>query len=188
MSPSVTPTDLGGSGVSEQRARRAAEGDSASKAADRPEPQRTPRQAPTTFVRGIKDAMKATADKVLDWYAAQSKTLRVGLLGGIGAFCLMGAIAAASSALTPTPVTTWANVPSNPATSMSVRVSGSAGPVPSTAAPSASAPSNAQLPSASETAANPTTTATATSKSTTATTQRTSAAPTQTQPPGHTTD
>ena len=132
--------------------------------------------------------MKATADKVLDWYAAQSKTLRVGLLGGVGAFCLMGVLAAASSALTPTPVTTWANVPSNPVTSMSVRVSGSAGPVPSTAAPSASAPSNAQLPSASETAANPTTTATATSKSTTATTQRTAAAPTQTQPPGHTTD
>ena len=119
--------------------------------------------------------MKAAADKVLDWYAAQSKTLRVGLLGGVGAFCLMGVLAAASSALTPTPVTTWANVPSNPVTSMSVRVSGSAGPVPSTAAPSASAPSNAQLPSASETAANPTTTATATSKSTTATTQRTTA-------------
>src|SRR5665811_1310074 len=79
--------------------------------------------------------MKATADKVLDWYAAQSKTLRVGLLGGVGAFCLMGVLAAASSALTPTPVTTWANVPSNSATSMSVRVSGSAGPVPPTAAP-----------------------------------------------------
>ena len=72
--------------MSEQRARRAAEGDPASKAAIRPAPQRTPWQAPSTFVRGIEDAMKATADKVLDWYAAQSKTLRVGLLGGVGAF------------------------------------------------------------------------------------------------------
>jgi hypothetical protein len=177
--------------VSEQRARRAAKDGSASNAAVRPEPQQIPWQAPSTFVDGIKDVVRARADNVLDWYAAQSRTLRLGLLGGLGAFCLMGVVAAASSALTPTPVTSWANVPSSSATSMSVRVSGSAGPVASTSVPSASDSSSAQLPSVTETAAtsaNPTTTTTATTKPTSATTQKTTAAPTQTQAPVHTTD
>jgi hypothetical protein len=179
------PRDLRGSGVSDQHPRRAAEEASPTKAATRPGPPQLPTVDPRAAIGGIKGFLQRRADPILDWYAAQSKTLRVGLLGGVGAFSLIGVVAAASSALTPTPVSAWASVPGSPASSLSVRVNGSAGPVPSSAGASSPGGTTTQLPSATETSSeSASSAATGTHKPTGATTQQTTGA---TQGPGSTT-
>lgn len=100
-------------------------------------------------------ARRGVPGKLLDWYVMQSRSLRIGLLGSVAAFGFMGVVAAASNALVPMPNgSNWATVPETPATSMSVRITGSSGPTPTTKAPSATAAPTttaAQLPSASET-------------------------------------
>lgn len=110
--------------------------------------------APRSSSGGLKMFLKMRADKLLDWYAMQARSLRIGLLGSVAAFGFMGAVVAASNALVPMPNgSNWATVPETPATSMAVRITGSSGPTPTTEAPSATAAPTAaaQLPSASET-------------------------------------
>ena len=175
-----------------ERARRAAGDDSASKAEVRPDPRPTFWQAPRTIAGAIKGSLKAAADKVLDWYAALPKSLRIGLLGSAAAFGLMGVVVAASNALAPMPSgSNWATVPETPATSMSVRITSTSGPAASTTAPAATEPATAQLPPASVAPSSSETvkpTATASTKSTAASSQKTTAASTQTRAPQQTTE
>lgn len=181
--------------MADQYPRRAVEDDSASNADVRPVRPQLPTKSPRISFEGLKTYLKMRADTILDWYAAQPKSLRVGLLGGAVAFGLMGAVAAASNALAPLPTgSSWANVPSStPATSMAVRVSGSAGPVASSAEASTAEPTTTQMPAVSEQNATSATsattgyqrpTATAAQKTTSATQApvRATAAPTTASP------
>ena len=100
-------------------------------------------------------ALQYRADRILDWYAVQSRSIRVGLLGSVAAIGLMGVVAAASNALVPLPSgTNWATTPESTGSTLSPRVTVSAGTTPSphaqtvgaSATPQASA---TRLPSAS---------------------------------------